>query len=295
MGAIAYYFVYAILWSISILPFPILYFLSDCIYFLLYKEIGYRKKTVRYNLKITLPHLSDEERLKIEQNFYHHLCDMFLEMAKTLTISEDEMKRRYKFTNIEVVKEFEKKNKSIILMTPHYASWEWVIILGKFIDYKGFGIYKKLSNPRFDKLVRDMRSKFDAELISTKETVKKIKENQSINIHGIYLFLSDQTPNLRKGLQWEYFLGHEVPVHMGAENLARELDMNVLYLKVSKVKRGFYEAKFIPITDCVLEEKEFEITKRFLKLSEEQILEKPDYYFWTHKRWKHMGRKNEVE
>ena len=180
-------------------------------------------------------------------------------------------------------------------MTPHYASWEWVIILGKFIDYKGFGIYKKLSNPRFDKLVRDMRSKFDAELISTKETVKKIKENQSINIHGIYLFLSDQTPNLRKGLQWEYFLGHEVPVHMGAENLARELDMNVLYLKVSKVKRGFYEAKFIPITDCVLEEKEFEITKRFLKLSEEQILEKPDYYFWTHKRWKHMGRKNEVE
>ncbi len=295
MGAIAYYFVYAILWSISILPFPILYFLSDCIYFLLYKVIGYRKKTVRYNLKITLPHLSDEERLKIEQNFYHHLCDMFLEMAKTLTISEDEMKKRYRFTNLEVVKEFEKKNKSIILMTPHYASWEWVIILGKFIDYKGFGIYKKLSNPRFDKLVRDMRSKFDAELISTKETVKKIKENQSINIHGIYLFLSDQTPNLRKGLQWEYFLGHEVPVHMGAENLARELDMNVLYLKVSKVKRGFYEAKFIPITDCVLEEKEFEITKRFLKLSEEQILEKPDYYFWTHKRWKHMGRKNEVE
>ena len=295
MGAIAYYFVYAILWSISILPFPILYFLSDCIYFLLYKVIGYRKKTVRYNLKITLPHLSDEERLKIEQNFYHHLCDMFLEMAKTLTISEDEMKKRYRFTNLEVVKEFEKKNKSIILMTPHYASWEWVIILGKFIDYKGFGIYKKLSNPRFDKLVRDMHSKFDAELISTKETVKKIKENQSINIHGIYLFLSDQTPNLRKGLQWEYFLGHEVPVHMGAENLARELDMNLLYLKVSKVKRGFYEAKFIPITDCVLEEKEFEITKRFLKLSEEQILEKPDYYFWTHKRWKHMGRKNEVE
>lgn len=294
MGAIAYYFVYAILWSISILPFPILYFLSDCLYFILYRIIRYRVKTVRNNLKITLPQLTDKERLKIEQNFYHQLCDMFLEMAKTLTISEEEMKKRYKFTNIEVVKEFEKKNKSIILMTPHYASWEWVIILGRFIDFKGFGIYKKLSNARFDKLVRDMRSKFDAELISTKETVKTIKKNQSNNLHGIYLFLSDQTPSLRKGLHWEYFLGHEVPVHMGAENLARELDMNVLYLKVSKVKRGFYEAKFIPITDRVLEEKEFEITKRFLKLSEEQILEKPDYYFWTHKRWKHIGKKNEV-
>lgn len=294
MGAIVYYLVYAILWCISILPFPILYFLSDCVYFFLYKIIGYRRKTVRQNLKITLPHLSDKERLKIEKNFYHQLCDMFLEMAKTLTISEDEMKKRYQFKNIELVKEFEKKNKSIILMTPHYASWEWVIILGKYIDFKGFGIYKKLSNPRFDKLVRDMRSKFDAELISTKDTVKKIKHNQSIDLHGIYLFLSDQTPSLRKGLHWEYFLGHEVPVHMGAENLARDLDMNVLYLKVSKVKRGFYEAEFIPISDCVLQEEKYAITKRFLKLSEQQILEKPDYYFWTHKRWKHIGKKNEV-
>lgn len=294
MGAIGYYFVYAILWCVSILPFPLLYFLSDCIYFILYKVIGYRKKTVRYNLKLALPHLSDKERLIIEKNFYHHLCDMFLEMAKTLTISEEEMKKRYKFTNIEIVKEYEKKNKSIILMAPHYASWEWVIILGKYIDYKGLGIYKKLSNPRFDKLVRDMRSKFDAELISTKDTVKVIKKYQSQNKHGVYLFLSDQTPRLRKGLHWETFLGYEVPIHMGAENLARDLDMNVLYLKVSRVKRGFYEAEFIPISDNVTAEPEFEITKRFLKLSEQQILEKPDYYFWTHKRWKHIGKKNET-
>lgn len=261
----------------------------------MYQIIGYRKKTVRNNLKLTLPHLSEKERLQVEKNFYHQLCDMFLEMAKTLTITEEEMKKRYVFTNLEVVKEYEQKNKSIILMTPHYASWEWVIILGKFIDFKGFGIYKRLSNPRFDQLVRDMRSKFDAGLISTKETVKTIQHNQEKGLHGIYLFLSDQTPSLRKGLHWENFLGHDVPVHMGAENLARELDMNVLYLKVSKVKRGFYEAKFIPITDDIKKEEKFEITKRFLNLVEKQIIEKPDYYFWTHKRWKHAGKKNEVE
>lgn len=295
MGAIGYYLVYAILWCVSILPFPLLYFLSDCIYFLLYKVIGYRKKTVRNNLKLALPHLSDKERLSIEKNFYHYLCDMFLEMVKTLTISESEMKKRYLFKNMEVLREFEKKNKSFILMTPHYASWEWVIILGKQMSFKAFGIYKKLKNPRFDQLVRDIRSRFDAELISTKDTVKKIKENQNKNINGLYLFLSDQTPRLRKGLHWESFLGHEVPVHMGAENLAKELDMNVLYLKVSRVKRGFYEAEFIPISDNTAKEPEFEITKRFLKLSEQQILEKPDYYFWTHKRWKHRGKKNETE
>jgi len=198
------------------------------------------------------------------------------------------------FTNIEVIKEYEQKNKSIILMTPHYASWEWAIILGKYINYKGFGIYKKLRNPRFDQLVRNMRSRFDAELVSTKDTVRTIKANQAKGLHGIYLFLSDQTPSLRKGLHWETFLGYEVPVHMGAENLARELDMNVLYLKVSKVKRGYYKAQFIPITDDVTNEEKFAVTKRFLRLSEEQIIEKPDYYFWTHKRWKHRNKKNEV-
>lgn len=295
MNAIGYYLVYVILWSISILPFPVLYFLSDCIYFLLYKVIGYRKKTVRNNLKLALPKLTNKERLIIEKEFYHHLCDMFLEMIKTITISEQEMKKRYRFKNLELLIEFENKNKSIILMTPHYASWEWVIILGKLMTFKAFGIYKKLSNPRFDKLVRDIRSKFEAELISTKETIKKINQNQNKNIDGLYLFLSDQTPRLRKGLHWEYFLGHEVPVHMGAESLAKELDMNVLFLKVSKVKRGFYEAEFIPITDSAKEDPEFEITKRFLKLTEEQILQKPDYYFWTHKRWKHIGKKNEVQ
>jgi Kdo2-lipid IVA lauroyltransferase/acyltransferase len=294
MQYIAFLFIYSFLWCISILPFPILYFLSDIIYFIVYKIIGYRVKTVRENIKITMPNLSFEERKVIERAFYSHLCDMFLEMIKTMTITPEEMSKRYQFTNLELVKEYERKDKSIVLMTPHYASWEWVIILGKSIDFKGMGIYKKLKNKYFDQLVRDMRSKFDATLISTKETTRTIRENQSKGLHGIYLFLSDQTPILRKGLHWEDFMGLEVPVHMGAENLARELDMNVLYLHVDKVKRGYYEAKFIEITDDIENVPQYEVTKKFLQLVENQIYSKPEYYFWTHKRWKHAGKKKEV-
>ena len=294
MQYIAFLIIYSVLWCISILPFPILYFISDILYFILYKIIGYRVKTVRANLDLTLSHLSVEERRKIERNFYKHFCDMFLEMAKTLTISPEEMQKRYIFKNIELVHEYEKKNKSIILMTPHYASWEWVIILGKYINFTGFGVYKKLKNKHFDQLVRDIRSRFDAHLISTKETIKAIKTNQQNNFPGIYLFLSDQTPLLRKGQHWEPFMGIEVPVHMGAENLARELDLNVLYLKVSKVKRGYYEAEFIEITDDIQNQPMYSVTQKFLHLVEEQIIEKPDYYFWTHKRWKHKGKKEET-
>lgn len=294
MQYLAFLLIYGFLWCISKLPFPILYFISDIVYFLLYKVIGYRVKTVRNNIKITLTHLSEKEQLEIEKKFYKQFCDMFLEMIKTLTISEDEMKRRYTFSNIELVKAYEKKNKSIVLMTPHYASWEWVIIFGKHIDYKGFGIYKKLKNKHFDKLVRDIRSKFDAELIATKDTIRTIKHNQEQGIHGIYLFLSDQTPLLRKGQHWEKFMGIEVPVHMGAENLSRDCNMNILYLHVDKVKRGYYNAKFIEITDDIHNEEKYEPTKKFLKLVEDQIYAKPEYYFWTHKRWKHKGKKEET-
>ena len=287
MQRIAFYLVYAFLWLISILPFPIFYFVSDCIFVLIYYIIGYRKKTVRSNIQLTLPHLSKKEQLQVEKKFYRHMCDMFMEMIKTMSISKKEIQKRFVFKNIELFHEFEKKNKSIILFYAHYASWEWSVTLGFFTNFKGYGIYKKLKNPYFDKLVRDIRSKFGATLIDTSSTSIVITKNQSAEILGVYGFISDQTPGRLKAKYWDTFLGQYVPIHIGGESLARNLDMNVLYMKVSKVKRGFYEATFIPITDDIKTEPEFEVSKKFIREVEKQIYEAPEYYFWTHKRWKH--------
>lgn len=287
MQRIAFYLVYAFLWLISILPFPIFYFVSDCIFVIIYYIIGYRKKTVRSNIQLTLPHLSKKEQLQVEKKFYKHMCDMFMEMIKTISISKKEIQKRFTFTNIELFHEYEKKKKSIILFYAHYASWEWSITLGTFINFKGFGIYKKIRNPYFDKLVKDIRSHFDATLIDTKATTKTVIENQNKGILGVYGFISDQTPAKQKAKYWDTFMGHQVPIHIGGESLARSLDMNVLYMKVSKVKRGFYEATFIPITDNIKAEPKFEVSKKFIREVEKQIYEAPEYYFWTHKRWKH--------
>ncbi|MBD3723462.1 MAG: lysophospholipid acyltransferase family protein [Flavobacteriaceae bacterium] len=287
MQRIVFYLVYALLWLISILPFPIFYFISDCIFVLIYYIIGYRKKTVRSNIQLTLPHLSKKEQLQVERKFYKYMCDMFMEMIKTLTISESEIKKRFSFTNIDLFHEYENKNKSIILFYAHYASWEWSVTLGFYTKFKGYGIYKKLKNPYFDKLVRDIRSKFGATLIDTKDTKKSITDNQKNGFLGVYGFISDQTPTRQKAKYWDTFMGHEVPIHTGGESLARSLDMNVLYMKVSKVKRGYYEATFIPITDNINAEPEFEVSKKFIREVEKQIYEAPEYYFWTHKRWKH--------
>ena len=287
MRYLAYLIVYPILFCISILPFRLLYILSDFVFLIVYYIIGYRKKTVRNNISLTLSHLSSKERLDIEKKSFRHMCDMFLEMIKTMTISKSEMTKRYTFSNLEVYTNLEKKNKSIALMVAHYASYEWVISMNSKIGYKGYAIYKRLNNPYFDKLVRNIRSKFEAHLITTKATIPTIESNKASNILSIYGFASDQSPRLSVTFHWKKFLGIEVPVHTGAEMLAKKHDLNVIFLKTKKLKRGYYQGTFEVLSENAINVPDYQITDQFLELVEKQIYEAPEFYLWTHNRWKH--------
>jgi KDO2-lipid IV(A) lauroyltransferase len=215
------------------------------------------------------------------------MCDVFLEMIKTLTISKSEMERRYKFKNIEVYHDLEKKEKSIALLCAHYASYEWAVSLNSKITFEGYAVYKKINNRYFDKLVRDIRSKFKATLITTKETIPIMGNNYRNKKLGLYGLISDQSPKLGSFFHWNKFMGIEVPIHTGGEMLAKKYDMNVLFLRTRKLARGFYEAELEVLSENAKEEPNYKITDRFLKMVEKQIYEKPEYYLWTHKRWKH--------
>lgn len=287
MQFLAYLIFYPLLWLISKLPFRLLYALSDVIYIIIYYIIGYRKKTVRSNIALALPHLSEKERLNIEKKSYRHLCDMFLEMIKTMSITRKEIDERFTFSNLDVYLDLEKKGKSIAVMIAHYASYEWVISMNRIISFEGFAIYKKIRNPYFDKMVRDIRSKFQANLITTKETIDVMQKNKDEGRLGIYGFAGDQSPKSDKAFHWVTFMGVEVPIHTGAEMLAKRFDMNVIFLKVKKVKRGFYEATFEVLSDDARSVPDYQISDMFAERVEKQILEAPEYYLWTHKRWKH--------
>jgi KDO2-lipid IV(A) lauroyltransferase len=287
MKYIVYLIVFPILWCISMLPFRLLYLFSDFVYIITYRLIGYRKKTVRGNLALALPHLSEKERLIIEKKFYHHMCDMFLEMIKTMTISKEEICKRYVFKNYEVYAALEEQEKSIAIMCAHYASYEWVVSMNYYTKFQGYGIYKQIKNPYFDKLVHSIRSKFNATLITTKETIPTIITNNKNKKLSVYGFASDQSPKENSAHHWAKFMGIEVPVHTGAEMLAKKYNMNVVFLKTKKVKRGYYEATMEILTENASIIPNYEITDQFLKLVEEQIYESPEYYLWTHKRWKH--------
>ncbi|MFS4481779.1 lysophospholipid acyltransferase family protein [Hyunsoonleella sp. 2307UL5-6] len=290
MHFLAYILLYPLLYLISILPFRILYFVSDVLYVLIYRIFGYRKKVVYSNLNLVFPDKSDKEIKRITKVFYHHLCDMIVEAIKSLSISKSEMQKRYKFTNVEVVQNIEAQHKSTILMCAHYGSWEWIFILQTYVKSTGTAVYKPLANKYFDRLVKRIRAKYNSYLISTREiipTLIKLKRDGIISING---FVSDQSPKLDKAYHWQNFMGVKVPVHTGAEMLAKKLDMAVVFFKVKKVKRGFYETTFETITLTPKAFEDYQITDTFLKLVENQIHEAPEYYLWTHKRWKHKDK-----
>lgn len=295
MQFLAYILVYPLLWCISVLPFRLLYVVSDGVYVLLYHVIGYRKKVVTQNLKLVFPEKPETEILSIRKKFYKHLCDMFLEMIKTLTISPKQLERRFNVKNKEELRRLESLDKSIVLMYGHYASWEWSIQIQNLIKFGGFGVYKKLANPYFDKLVRDIREKYNTQMIGTKEAIQIIKANEKKGIKGVLAFLSDQSPRLTSQVYWSKFMGIEVPCFTGAERLAKELDLTIAYLKVTKVKRGFYEGEIITLSETPRKHENYEITDMFLHEVEKQIYEAPEYYFWTHKRWKHRGKKSAIK
>jgi len=218
------------------------------------------------------------------------MIDMFMEMIKTMGISEKALQKRFVFKNLEVLHQLESQSKSIMLMYPHYASWEWSIALGGHIKSKGYGIYQPIQNVYFDKLVRDIREKFGATLIATRATKDVVFRNRRNNQLSIYGILSDQSPMIKRTQYWTDFMGITVPVHTGAELLCKSLNLPAVYLKVEKLRRGHYQGTFRVLAENPKSMGDHQITKAFLNEVEMAIREAPEYYFWTHKRWKHRDK-----
>lgn len=290
MNLVIFLLVYPIIWIISILPFRILYFISDFIFLIIYHIIGYRKKVVLSNLKLVFPEKPENELLEIQKKFYHHFVDVFIEMLKTFTVSKNEVYKRYTFTNIEFLQELYKDGKSIILVGPHYANWEWIMSLDSFIDYKGYAAFTKINNPYFNNAILNSRAKFGTHLIQASKIIAEINHNHKNNIQAAYGLLSDQSPQLKKTHYWSEFLGIKVPIHTGAEMLAKKHNMNMVFIDTKKIKRGYYQTTFSLVNNESKTYPNYELTDIFLRKVEEKIRLEPEYYLWTHKRFKHKDK-----
>jgi len=266
----------------------ILHVFSDFIYLILYYIIGYRKMIVRNNLKLSFPDKSAQELLKIEKKTFIHFIDTFMEMIKSFTISEKELSKRFLYINPEIINNLYKKNKSVILMAGHYANWEWATLhITKVIDHESYGAYKKIKNKYFDRKIKQSRNRFGSHLIPSKQFVKLIIKNAKNKQLSLYGMLSDQSPKLSKTNYWSYFMGVKVPLQIGPETLSKKFDIPVIYLETEQIKRGYYVSTIKILTDTPKEYGDYEITEMFNKELEKQINKKPEFYFWTHNRFKY--------
>lgn len=268
----------------------VLYILSDVLYVVLYYVIGYRKKVIRKNLKLAFPEKSVQERLEIEKKSMHHFLDILMEVIKSFTISKKEISKRYQYKNIEVLQNYYDRKTSLVIMAAHYANWEWVVNVNNFVPYEGYAAFQKITNKYFDHWMKSSRSKFGAYFIPTKEYIKLMDENFKEKKLAIYGLLSDQSPMLHKTHYWGDFMGVRVPVHTGAEMLSKKYNYPVLFFRVNRVSRGYYMVNIEVITENPRDFKDYNITDIFLQKIDKQIREKPEYYFWTHNRFKHMGK-----
>ncbi|MFM2335348.1 MAG: hypothetical protein RIS91_1351 [Bacteroidota bacterium] len=271
---------------VSLLPFWLLYLISDGLRFILYRLIGYRVKVVRDNIARSFPEKSLGERLEIERDFYKHLGDLFVETIKGMSISESAMKRRMLNIDQHHYDDLYQNNQSAIIVMSHCGNWEWICLMSQIVCQQRVQcIYKSLSNSGFDRWMYAIRSKFGANPIPMEQTLRVLDANKAVVT--VNAFIGDQNPSSGKGAYWTNFLHQDTPFMMGPEKIAKKLNMPLYYLSSTKVKRGYYEAKTAPLCLDPSSMPDGEITRLIAEHTEREIQQQPHIWLWSHRRWKH--------
>lgn len=277
---------YLVIIPISVLPFPVLYLLSNKLFFLFYYVFGYRKKIVLQNIRKSFPDKTEKEHIEICKKFYKHFCDIIVESLKTFTISEKEVLKRVVCNHPEVINKYFDKQGSVIISGGHFNNWElFAVAVDSLIKPKAAGIYKPLSNKYFDTKMLSTRGRYGLIMVPTKEV--KHFFDAHINISTATIFGADQSPSNPNNAYWMNFLNQDTGVTFGTEKFAKEYNYPVIYGRLNKVKRGYYSLDFLEVSDAPRETAYGEITEKVTLLLEKDIQAAPEYWLWTHRRWKH--------
>lgn len=272
--------------AVSLLPFGALYALSDCLFYPFYHIIRYRRRIVRRNLTESFPDKSRDEIVRIERRFYHFLTDMALESCKLMSLSPAEIRRRMKFTNIEVANDMLAGGRSVALFLGHYGNWEWVSSMALWLhgDAVAAQIYRRLRNRPMDRLMRRLRGRMGSVCVEKRGTVRFMAGGADGPRPRIIGFLADQSPRRREARHFLRFLNHEIPVLTGTEKAARHFGYKAVFAGIRRVRRGYYECELTPMP---ADRPDFELTGQYFRLLEQEIRRQPEFYLWTHNRFKY--------
>jgi Kdo2-lipid IVA lauroyltransferase/acyltransferase len=281
-----YPIVYGFFYLLSLLPWRVLYFLSDGIYGLVYYVVGYRKEVVMKNIATAFPDKPERERARIAKDFYHSFIDTFIEAIKLLSVSKEQLRKRVSH-NIGVLNDLYPTGQSIVLTSGHFFNWEFAnLTMAANSPYLFVGVYMSVSNKIFDRLMQKLRGKFGTILISVndfRKTYPDYKDKQ----HAIGL-VADQNPTNPANGFWYPFFGKMAPFAKGPERTAKSINAAIVLVNFYRVKRGYYKIHCEVLTTSPKNFAEGEITRQLVSFVEECIRQNPSNYLWSHRRWKHQ-------
>jgi KDO2-lipid IV(A) lauroyltransferase len=275
-----------ILFVLSLIPLQTGYVFSSILYITLRYIIKYRNKVIEANLQLVFPDKSKDEITAIKKKYYTHLSELFIELMYSLYIPEKILRKRIRFVNPELLNKYYSEGRHIVAVTGHYANWEWGYGFPMYCRHKLMEVYKKLNSKISDRLFHDIRARFGGipvEMSNLKPILVESRKHPTL----IYL-VADQTPATHEQF-WYYtsFLGISgTPVFTGPERIAQKFDTVFIFVKMQKVKRGYYRLEFIPLCENSKNTTPHELTDKYLRMMEEIIYNKPEYWMWSHRRWK---------
>ena len=274
-------------WLLALLPLRCLYIVSDLFFVLVCYVIRYRRKVVMNNLRNSFPEKTEKELRLIARKFYRFFCDIIFETVKLTNIDTPQILRRIRYSNPEILEELHRKGKNIFVVAGHYGNWEWLVTQENTVPFHNATLYKPLNNKFFDGFLYNLRTKYGIDVIPTDMVRQAINQYQRENRLTALCFLADQSPPRDAINYWTTFLNQETPVYTGIEILAKRYNAAVVYYEVRRVKRGYYEIDVTLIAENAAETAEMEITNKHVQLLEETIRRNPQYWLWSHRRWKH--------
>jgi len=277
---------YLVLKPLSFLPLGILFFYSDITFFLTYYIAKYRRNVVKNNLKNAFPEKSEAELKKIEKQFYKHFTDFIFESIKSISISEKDVLKRTSIKNKDILDKFYKQGKNVLVVCGHYNNWEfYALSLPKQLMHSTYSLYQPLKNKFFDKVLLNSRKRNGMNLIKTNDVISFFKEENKNP--KLMVIVNDQSPTNKDKAYWNTFLNQDTGWNVGPEKLAKKYDYVVLFGHSKKVKRGVYEVEFSLVTETPQQTDNEFITDKYSSILEEIIKKKPEFWLWSHKRWKH--------
>lgn len=264
-----------------------MYLLADIVYWVVYRLVRYRVGVTRRNLEAAFPEKSEKERHKIECRYYRHLADIAVEFVHNLFASPVSIKKRYRIVNRQLVDRYYERGQTVILMSAHYNNWEYMVSsLNMQLLHHGIGVGKPLNDKLTGPFIARQRIRYGTEVVYQTDVRQVVAYYHCHRVPCALMMLSDQSPSNPEKSYWTRFLNQETAFLYGAEYFARKYNYPVVYYTVEKVRRGRYEVRFNLLCEKPQEAPQYSITEQYVRTLEQQIIRQPEYWLWSHRRWK---------